>query len=178
MQEILEKDVKYALEHGVEELKLIHKRILELYIELGDTEAMIRSTSMKSSKYGFVSGGGAKWDLSDLLQKHEVLQKQREIEIKEQIWRLTDEEAMINRIRTCYQTLRGEEYNFLQKLYVQKKPYKSVEKDSGVSHRTFEKIRKTAMRKVISLFESNYSNQEIITMGHSYRKRECGREKT
>ena len=64
--------------------------------------------------------------------------------------------------RVCFRSLRGEEYFYLQELYVNKKPYKTVEAESGVSHKTFEMTRKRAMRKLLKTYQSELSNIDII----------------
>lgn len=166
MAEIQEEDVKRALRDGAEELKTIHDRIIALFDELTNTESMVRSLAVRSVDYStdFNAGNGksTKRDLSDLLKKYEQIKKQREFEIWNEIRRLTEDEEKINRIRVCYQTLRGKEYRYLQSLYVKGKPYKEVEIESGVSHRTFERTRKGGMKKILQLYASGLSNQEII----------------
>ena len=52
MKLIDEVDVKMALEKGTSDLKIIHKRILDLYDELIEVDSVIRSVAMKSPKYG------------------------------------------------------------------------------------------------------------------------------
>ena len=173
MLEIQEKDVKNALLNGEEELEIIHKRVLALYDELLNTASKIRSISLRSPCFGSIgSTGGEKKDLLEIMIKHESLIRQHEIEIREEIRKLTEDEETINRIRVCYQALRGKEYTYLNLLYVQNKPYKEVEKESGVSHRTFEKIRKLGIKKIIKMYASNRSNREIINS----REELCGKE--
>ena len=47
MKLIDEVDVKMALEKGTSDLKIIHKRILDLYDELIEVDSVIRSVAMK-----------------------------------------------------------------------------------------------------------------------------------
>lgn len=163
MLKIQEEDVKKALTNGFEALGEIHNRIIDLHKELTDTESIIRSVALKQIRYGDMGGSGnLKKDLTEAMLKHERLTRQREIEIREAIWRLTEEEEKINRIRVCYQSLRGKEYTYLHDLYVCGKPYKAVERESGVSHRTFELTRKSGLKKILQLYESDFSNRDII----------------
>lgn len=177
MLEIREEDVKRALRNGFEELEEIHKRILALHDELMNTNLLIQSVALKSPRYGSVgSGSGLKKDLTEIMIKHEQLTRQRGIEIREELRSLTDDEETINRIKVCFQTLRGKEYSYLYELYVCGHPYKAVEKESGVSHRTFEKIRKSAMQKILQMYASSYSNQDIIKnnqKGRVGKKKRC-----
>ena len=82
MKLIDEVDVKMALEKGTSDLKIIHKRILDLYDELIEVDSVIRSVAMKSPKYGNIGGGvgGIKKDLADIMLRHEQTARARGIE--------------------------------------------------------------------------------------------------
>lgn len=167
--------VKDTLKYGSAKLTEIHNRIVSLYAELENMDALIRSISLGQgyrNETGSFSGNTDR-DLTQIMIKHEKVAKQREIEIREEMLNLIEEEESINRIRVCYQTLRGNDYTCLQQLYVQRKPYKLVEKDSGMSHATFERRRRQAIKKIITMYESDYSNQELIALDKDkrYRKR-------
>lgn len=79
MKLIDEVDVKMALEKGTSDLKIIHKRILDLYDELIEVDSVIRSVAMKSPKYGNIGGGvgGIKKDLADIMLRHEQTARAR-----------------------------------------------------------------------------------------------------
>lgn len=171
MLEIREEDVKRALRNGFEELEEIHKRILALYDELVNTKSLIQSIALKSPQFGNTGGGSLQRDLTEIMLKHEKLTRQREIEIREELRSLTEEEETVNRIKVCFEELRGKEYSYLYELYVRCNPYKVVERESGVSHRTFEKVRRSGIRKIIQLYESNYCNQDIIRKNYRGRKK-------
>lgn len=164
MKLIDEVDVKMALEKGTSDLKIIHKRILDLYDELIEVDSVIRSVAMKSPKYGNIGGGvgGIKKDLADIMLRHEQTARARGIELREEMYRLTEEEESINRIQACFRALQDKEYLYLDRLYVQHTPYKIVESESGVSHKTFERTRAGAVNRIITLYNSDLSNQEII----------------
>lgn len=104
MKLIDEVDVKMALEKGTSDLKIIHKRILDLYDELIEVDSVIRSVAMKSPKYGNIGGGvgGIKKDLADIMLRHEQTARARGIELREEMYRLTEEEESINRIQACF----------------------------------------------------------------------------
>lgn len=162
MLKIREEDVKRALKNEFKELEEIHNRILALYDELMNAKSLIQSIVLKSPQLGNVGEGGFQRDLTEIMLKHERLTRQREIEIREELRSLTEEEETVNRIKVCFEELRGKEYSYLYELYVKCNPYKAVERESGVSHRTFEKIRQSGIRKIIQLYESSYCNQDII----------------
>ena len=168
MLKIRDEDVKNALKNGMKELKEIHNRLIALHTELTHADSLIRSVSINKIRYGEFEGrtSSDNKDLCDVMQKHEKIARAREIEIREEMRQLTKEEESINRIRVCFQSLRGQEYAFLNELYVKGHPYKFVQEHSGVSHSWFESVRKKGIKKIIQLYESNYSNQEIITQRH------------
>lgn len=64
----------------------------------------------------------------------------------------------------CFQSLTGEEYNIINRIYVKGELYKSVEKDSGLNHRVFEERRKQAILDIQQLYESDLSNKQIVNL--------------
>lgn len=53
-------------------------------------------------------------------------------------------------------------YSILEKLYIQKIPYKTVEMESGLNHRVFEYTRKNAIKEIQRLYESELTNAQIV----------------
>ena len=88
------------------------------------------------------SSGGDKRDLSDLYESWTERQKKFQKELIDLMFEVEKEREEIHRIWLCFQMLPKKEYEILQKLYVDHRPYKEVELDSGISHRAFERIRK------------------------------------
>lgn len=162
--EISENRVKEILGGVDQRLKEIHERILRLYEEEADNDSLIRSISIRKIEWDKQASGkgGKKRDLSDVMLMHYKLMEERDIALKAEMYNLAKEEEQINRIGVCFRSLRGEEYFYLQELYVNKKPYKTVEAESGVSHKTFEMTRKRAMRKLLKTYQSELSNIDII----------------
>lgn len=176
---IHENDVKHALKDGKKELETIHDRLIQLYSELHNTDSLIRSISVKSVEYDRIgSSSSVKKDMADLMLEHERAARQREIEIREEMRQLSLDQDMINRILVCFQTLRGQEYDFLKELYIHGYPYKFVEQHSGVSHRTFEKIRKRAMKKIIKMYQSSSSNVDLIRGARGHPRKNKKTEKS
>lgn len=149
-------------------LETIHKRILDIHSELLDTDGLIRSLSIKKIEWDKEGGGsgGTKKDLTDAMLMHQRLARERELELRTEMFRLTEEEESINRVWVCFHALRGREYILLDCLYVQKLPYKAVQEDSHVSHRTFEKVRMQALKKILRMYESEISNLQIINLSN------------
>ncbi len=172
---INEDDVKRILGNSREMLHQIHNRVLSFHDELMDVDSLIRSAAFKQIRTGDTGGGGSgiKKDLLDVMLKHERLAMQRELEIRNEMYRLMDDEESINRVRVCFEALRGQEYGFLEQLYVKHIPYKTVERNSGCSHKTFEKFRRRGIEKIIQLYNSDFSNLEIIELGTKKRQLGC-----
>lgn len=182
---INEEYIKKVLGEHAALLKNIHKRILDMYGELSDTDGLIESVSIKKIEWDKEGSGqgGIKKDLLDVMLMHQRLAKEREIELRTEMYRLTEEEESINRIWVCFHALRGREFAFLDRLYVQQVPYKAVQAESGVSHRTFEKIRSSGLKKVRQMYESEISNLQIINLSgrktekaHLQKEKKCGYE--
>jgi hypothetical protein len=147
-------------------LQNIHRRILCIHRELIDTDELIQSVSIKKIAWDKEGSGqaGIKRDLTDVMLMHQRLAREREIELRTEMFRLTEEEESINRIWVCFHALRGREYTFLEKLYVQRLPYKAVQEESKVSHRTFEKVRMQALKKIVKMYNSEINNLQIINL--------------
>lgn len=92
------------------------------------------------------------------------------------MYRLTEEEESINRIQACFRALQDKEYLYLDRLYVQHTPYKIVESESGVSHKTFERTRAGAVNRIITLYNSDLSNQEIIRQSKRKQRKKKKKE--
>ena len=94
------------------------------------------------------SSGGEKRDLSDLYERWTERQKKFQKELIDLMFEVEKEREEIHRVWLCFQMLPKKEYEILQKLYVEKHPYKEVELDSGISHRAFERNRKHAIELI------------------------------
>ena len=150
----------------------IHKKIFELYRYAEQADELLKEVSYRSVNLETMSGGktSGKQDLTDVLFRHESLSRERCIEIKTEIWELTEELETIDRIWCCYTSLQGEAARYIKELYVEKQPYKAVEKNSGYTHKNFETIRANAIKDIQHLYHSKLSNRAIITF-RQYEKR-------
>lgn len=142
----------------------IHEKMLSLYEELNDADERIRSASLP--EMGDFYGKSSKHrDLMDVLLKEENIYRQQEQEIREIMWKLTEDLESINRIWVCYQMLGNPAYEILRQMYVEKKLYSTVEKNMGINHRIFEETRKAAVGQILKLYNSPLSNRDIIKLG-------------
>ena len=165
MLEINEQYVKKVLSRRTELLDDIHNRIIAIHNEIITEDNLIESVSLKKCAFNSPgSSSGMKQDLTKAVLLHERLSREREIESRVAIYQLTEEEESINRIMVCYNSLRGKPRDYLEQLYVKKQPYKAVELESGVSHKTFERYRQKGIREILRLYKSNFSNLKIATL--------------
>ncbi len=178
MQKIDENRIKEVLGSHRELLQELRKRILMLQDEIMDTDSILKAVSMK--KLNLHSGGGGgqggqHQDMLDAMIKHQQMERRYAIELSNEIYRLVEEEESINRIMVCFRALRGKEYTYIRRLYVEKEPYKAVEQESGVSHSRFESIRTDGLKQIQSLYESRLSNVSI--MGNAEKRKPCRKKK-
>lgn len=108
------------------------------------------------------SSGGDKRDLSDLYESWTERQKKFQKELINLMFEVEKEREEIHRIWLCFQMLPKKEYEILQKLYVDHRPYKEVELDSGISHRAFERIRKHAVELIQKAYESKWKKEKLL----------------
>ena len=170
--------VKDVLARHGELLQDIHKRILLLYEELGDTGSIIQSAAIKKMDLGRVGSGSRNVrDLADVMLAHQRIVKNREREVYAGLRGLMEEEEAVNRIWCCFQALPDKQRQYLERLYVEGEPYKVVEAASGVSHRAFEQARGEAGREILRTYESDLGNVEIIARGGMNRKTRSRKKK-
>ncbi len=164
MLEMNEERIKKILGNRDPRLKEIHERILAIHDELADTDSLIESASMKTMEWDKEGGikGGIKKDLVDVMLRHQKLAREREIDLRGELYQLAEEEETITRIWVCFRALRGREYRFLEQLYVKGIPYKAAEMESGVSHKTFERYRRRGLKKILDMYRSEFRNLEIV----------------
>ena len=165
MIELNEGRVKEILRCRTTLLSQIHNRLISLHHELDETEQLISEIALSSVKMDGDTGGknsGLKKDLSDVMEAHQKLSQIREREVRILMDELVKEESQINRVWVCFNALSGDEFKVLEHLYVRNLPYKAVEEESGVSHGTFESIRRRGIRFIIRMYNSDLQNIEII----------------
>ena len=89
-------------------------------------------------------------------------QKKFQKELIDLMFEVEKEREEIHRVWLCFQMLPKKEYEILQKLYVEKHPYKEVELDSGISHRAFERNRKHAIELIQNAYESKWKKENLL----------------
>lgn len=168
MRIITDDEIKDILFQHETLLSNIQKRVKKLYQDMDTANGLIRCASMGSTSGEITTlGSDDKRDLSDVFFRYQKLIEEQEVEVRIGLIRLVEEQEAINRVLVCYRSLPGVEYTLITELYVAKKLYRIVEKESGMNHRQFEKIRKRALARIRTLYTSHYSNIEIAAQKES-----------
>lgn len=163
MQGISEAQIKSILGNYKKKRENIRKRIKVIQDEIINTDSILQSVSMKKVMLDATGGSGGKHkDLMDAMLKHQQLERQHSMELITEMYRLIEEEERINRVMVCFRSLQGKERIYIERLYVQKVSYKTVEMESGYSHSRFEAIRSSALKHIQKLYESRLSNVQIL----------------
>lgn len=177
MKEINESEVKLILHSYETRHREIHERIMSMMKELGETDGMIYEMSVSSPRITDMpkQKGGTK-DLYEVFSRYKSSLQERILEMNQGIRQLTEEEEALNRVWSCYQALRGEEYDVLRRLFVERQPWKTVEIECGISSGSLQRMQKRALQKVIDMYNSPYSITEINSRSEGYKKereKEC-----
>lgn len=133
--------------------------------ELDDSDDLLKAAAIPARPASGVSGGGRHADNLDVLERYYRQRQERGMEIREQMWRLSEQEEDIRRLWGCFLALQEPYYGILEGLYVDKRLYADVEKSWGYSHSVFEKTRKEGLRLLADMFNSSYTSVELIRMG-------------
>lgn len=177
MMNIDNDQVKNILKQYKELQKRIHIRILEIKEEMAETDRqLVEMASYPKTDLSRERGGGGQDDLTRTLLRYKALVKEKETDLIAEMQELVDEVESINRLHLCYQAMKGSEsFSILERLYVKKEPYKTVEMESGLSHKTFETRRQAAINTVRQLYESDLTNDQIIRTKHRGRQKHTKR---
>lgn len=158
--------IKNVLRHHHELTRQIHNHLLDIRKKIDEVEQQ----AIEMASYPKIDlsiegrGSGEHKDLADVYLKYQKLVRTQERELTDEIIALTVNAEGIHRLYLCFQSLTGEEYNIINRIYVKGELYKSVEKDSGLNHRVFEERRKQAILDIQQLYESDLSNKQIVNL--------------
>ena len=174
-QKITEDDIKYLLKNRKEILVQDRIRIKEIYTELSEEDSIEQMLSIPS--YDFctkVQSERTKQDLGNVLEHIQHMQRSKSLELRVELWGLSNEIEKINRLYICYQALSRiniQEFMIIKKMYVQNMGYYPVEMESGLSHKTFEKKRQSGIAQIKLWYESDYDNASIIIKTEKNREK-------
>ena len=156
--------IKNVLRHHDELTQQIHNQVMDIRKKIDE----VIQQSIEMASYPKIDmaiegrGSGEHKDLADVYLKYQKLVKTQEKELTTEMLILTVRAEGIHRLYLCFQSLAGEEYEIINRLYVKGELYKSAETEMGLNHRIFEEKRKQAIRDIQQLYESNLTNEQIV----------------
>lgn len=170
-------EIKNTLKHYDELSKKIHTQIMQLKQNLSEVEMQALEVAAYPKTDLAEKGGGGEIhkDLTNVYLRYQriVLEKQKDL-LSEIIY-LTAKSENLHRLYLCSQAIAGDGYEIITRIYVQNEKYKTVEMESGLSHRVFEQKRQQAIRDIQKLYESELTNHQIIELqkkhNHNTKKR-------
>lgn len=163
---VIDESVVKKVLASYEDLKVdIQRKQKLLYNELSNEDSCIAEIAYKKISYDKIGGSSNNVnDLSEIINQHQKLLRERGIEVREALVTLIKRQEIYQRIWCCYNLLDLEAYQILTKLYVNNQLYASVEVESGLSHKTFENRRKQAIQDIIRLCQGTLTNEEIMSI--------------
>ena len=130
---------------------------MERIHEISDTDCDIDYINAVAYKKNITDGmprssEGVLKDLSDVLERYQKVMRRRSFEITKSIGDLTWEEEALRQVWNCYQSLNGDEYEIVTRLYVRGELYEEVQQTFPYSSRKFESVRRSALRKIVKRY--------------------------
>lgn len=138
--------------------KRVGKLLMERIYEISDTDCNIDYINAVAYKKNILNGmprssGGDLKDLSDVVARYQKTMRHRSYEITQSIAELAWEEEALRQVWNCYQSLDGDEYDIITRLYVKGEEYEEVRQAFPYSLKKFENIRRSALRKIVKRYQ-------------------------
>lgn len=173
--EISLEEIKTILSNYKGLKKQIRNHISDLYDDLMDTDNLIETVSIKKTEISEMgTKGGSKKDLSDIIIRHECILKRWYREISYEIESLMKKDEKIRRVWLCYQLISEDCYEVVTKIYVEHHSSKEVMTDyiarTGETSRTFFRLVNKSLNNIKVMYESRYSNDNLLKMSLSQKK--------
>ena len=161
MLQMDEDQIKETLKHYQAITQQIHARVLSIRQMMDETnDQLIEIASYPKIDFGKTSArSGTRKDLLDVYERYQKLIEEKEQNFAEELRELLARAESVKRLYLCYQALGNEAYEIVDKLYIQRIPYKA---ESGLNHRIFEEKRKLAIKEIQRLYESDQSDMQIV----------------
>ena len=140
-------------------MQQLHYQIIDIQKKIEE----VKKQSIEVAAYPHIDfsargKGGVKKDLADVYLKYQKMVRNREKELTAEILILTADAEGVHRLYLCFQSLTGEGYNIIYRLY------EKGEEEMGLNHRIFEEKRKQAIEEIQRLYESDLTNAQIVRM--------------
>lgn len=132
---------------------------MERIHEISDTDYDIDYLNTVAYKKNILNGmprssDGVLKDLSDVLERYQKVMRHRSFEVTQSIGELAWEEEALRRVWSCYQSLVGNEYDIITRLYVNGEEYEKVQQIYPYSSTKFDRIRRSALQKIVRRYYS------------------------
>lgn len=148
-----ENEIKNILRDKDRLLQALQVKRQEIYHDIQNKEATIRSMLLSHPKEGERVQTSELQDVMDDMIRCQKQLKHQETELKKLLKELTDEEEKIQKIWYCFTKLPEPYYTYLHRLYVDRKTYKEVVLESGISNTAFAKRRKKAFETIQMFYD-------------------------
>lgn len=154
----------YILKNYDELKRNLKEERLAIYSTVTDRDEVLESILLSGAKYKDIPfRNNTKKDvLFGALEREEQFVKEEALLLQEKIKQLTLQEEILQRVQICSQELPLEQREVIKRLYIDKEGFENAEMSMQVNHRIFLGIRKKAIRTMLQLYFSKYSNKEII----------------
>lgn len=149
MLQMDEDQIKETLKHYQAITQQIHARVLSIRQMMDETnDQLIEIASYPKIDFGKTSArSGTRKDLLDVYERYQKLIEEKEQNFAEELRELLARAESVKRLYLCYQALGNEAYEIVDKLYIQRIPYKAVEAESGLNHRILRRRENWQSRK-------------------------------
>lgn len=155
---ISEKNIKRILRNKVDMLEDIDRKVAALLSEMNE-EDIIRERCLQTVRLSQLSSqSGVHKDLSDIIMDLDKREAARRNELSNLLINMTNEKNIINRVWAGFLILDSPYYTIMNRLYVEKGLYFTVQQELNMSQSQFERHRKKAIRKIKDYAESNSSD--------------------
>lgn len=164
-KKITAESAKEILANREQKLEDIHKKLTLLYEEFEDLkqpDELLEAAALPSKTAEMTCGQERHSDTYVILNRFYRQRKERSMEIRMQMCKLSEEAEDIRRLWSCFFVLQEPYYGILHDLYVKKELYAAAEASFGYSHRMFEKRRKEGLELLADMFNSPYSSLELM----------------
>lgn len=161
-KDVDEETIKDILRYYPEKIKNIRQKMLSLYQETESEEVLSAVALPPINMSGMPGAKGNHKDLGDVLISYQKQIWKRNEEIREMMWQLSEEEAMVRRVWACFHVLDNPYYDILRDLYVNNELYATVESSYKMSHKTFEKYRADGIRLLIRFYDSQETIPDLM----------------
>lgn len=148
-----ENEIKNILRNKDRLLRVLQIKRQEIYKEMENKEDYMRSLLLSHPKYGEYVQTSEIRDVAEDMLRYKKLVKRYETELIRLLTEITDEEEQIQKIWYCFTKLPEPYYTYLHELYVERKPYKEVLMQSGISNTAFARRRKKAFETIQMYFD-------------------------